>query len=135
MPIVNLTKEFISTKLTCPPGKRKIEYVSDDRSGLYISVTASNQNSGTFYLRYRSPNNDKTSHIKLGRTSDKSFEETKTKVTEYRTQIAKGIDPRDSIKDDNPYPCSALSGRSNSCHMQSYINALGFVTKAYITYI
>ncbi len=104
MPIVNLTKEFISTKLTCPPGKRKIEYVSDDRSGLYISVTASNQNSGTFYLRYRSPNNDKTSHIKLGRTSDKSFEETKTKVTEYRTQIAKGIDPRDSIKDAKSIP-------------------------------
>ena len=91
MATVDLTKEFISSKLTCPPDKRKVEYVANDRSGLYISVSASNQNVGTFYLRYKNPNTGKTSHIKLGRTSDISLEEAKTKVTEYRTQIAKGI--------------------------------------------
>ncbi len=98
MATVDLTKEFISSKLTCPPDKRKIEYVANDRSGLYISVSASNQNVGTFYLRYKNPNTGKTSHIKIGRTTDISLDDAMKKVSTYRAQIAQGIDPRDDIK-------------------------------------
>lgn len=94
MPIVNLTEKFISTELICPSNKRVIEYVTNDRSGLYISVSASNQKTGTFYLRYKNPNTGKTSHIKLGRTSDISLDDARKKVAEYRSQIAQGVDQK-----------------------------------------
>lgn len=96
MPVVNLTKEFIANELICPLGKSKIEFVHNNRSGMFISVSFANQGTGTFYLRFKL--NGKTCYIKLGRVHDISLDDAVKKVTELRAQIAKGIDPRDGIK-------------------------------------
>lgn len=96
MPVVNLTKEFIANELICPFGKSKIEFVHNNRSGMFISVSFANQGTGTFYLRFKL--NGKSTSIKLGRVSDISLDDAMKKVTELRAQIAQGVDPRDEIK-------------------------------------
>lgn len=53
MPIVTLNQRFISTQLNCPVGRSKIEYCSDDKSGLLIECRATNPNQGVYWLRTR----------------------------------------------------------------------------------
>jgi len=104
MPIVNITADFIATKLICPSGMKKIEFVDDGRTGLYIAVSAANPNTGTFYLRYKNPHTGKTSHIKLARNSDISVDDARKKVSMLREQIASGINPRDEINAKKSMP-------------------------------
>ena len=105
MPVIRLTQELINNPVF-PEGKRRVELVDDRRSGIYaaFSSTIKGAWTGTFYLRYKSPNTSKTSHIKLGRTSDITLDDARKKVTEYRFQIAQGIDPRDEIKSKKSVP-------------------------------
>jgi len=103
MPVLELTQHLIDNELSCPDGLTRYEAVHIDRSGLYCVATKNNR-TGTFYLRFKSPNTGKTSHIKLGRTCDISLDDAMKKVAEYRSQIAQGIDPRDEIKAKKSVP-------------------------------
>ena len=53
MPIAKLTNEFLKTSLTCPEGKRRIEYCDglsrDAVPGLYIEVRSTSEGQGTYY--------------------------------------------------------------------------------------
>ena len=52
MPNVKLTNDFVETSLTCPEGKRRVEYCDASRSGLYVEVRATSPGQGTYDLRY-----------------------------------------------------------------------------------
>lgn len=93
MAIVKLTQEFIDRQLVCPEGVNRIEYVSDERSGLYIEVRAASNGYGTYYLRYKNING-KTNHQKIGRTQDMSLAEAKEALKVLKAEIALGADPR-----------------------------------------
>lgn len=90
--IVELNNAFLKNGLICPPNKRKIEYVDSKRSGLYISVQSSGQGRGTYYLRYNNAEN-KTSHLKLGRTDVISLPEARKLVVKFKSEINLGADP------------------------------------------
>ena len=96
MPIVKLTNEFITHSLTCPNGKRRVEYCDsggrDSIPGLYIEVRATSTGQGTFYLRYKDTNG-KTCHPKIGRTLDIDLATAREKAKVLRAQIALGADP------------------------------------------
>jgi len=131
MPIVKLTQHLIDNELNCPAGIQRQEMVHTGRSGLYCVVTQNNR-TGTYFQRFKSPSNGKTSHIKLGRTTDISLDDAMKKVAEYRSQIAQGIDPRDEIKakksiplfstfwEDQVLPHIKLHKRSWSCDESMY---------------
>ena len=88
--IVKLTSDFIANNLVCPEGKRRIEYVDEGRTGLYVETRSSGQ--GTYYWRSRSPEaNNKTVHYKLGRTTDISLDEAREKVRQFRAKQTLGL--------------------------------------------
>jgi integrase len=92
--IVNLNT-VVPDKLVCPEGKRRIEYVDKGGTGLYCEVRATSPGQGTYYLRYRSAtNNNKTSHKKIGRTTDIDLNEARRRAKTLRAEIVLGKDPR-----------------------------------------
>ena len=46
----------------CPPGKRRIEYVDKGGTGLYVEVRATSPGQGTYYLRYKDDNGNRSCH-------------------------------------------------------------------------
>ncbi|MCP4994231.1 MAG: tyrosine-type recombinase/integrase, partial [Gammaproteobacteria bacterium] len=93
MPIVHLDKKFIDAKLECPEGKRRIEYVSDDRSGLYVECRSTSPSVGTYY--WRTKIDGKTKHFRIGPTNVVSLVDAKKKVIELHSQVlSTGNDPR-----------------------------------------
>lgn len=90
--IVHLTQDFIDNKLIVPEGRSKIEFVNNDRSGLYILKTKGKE-AANFYLRYKNSDN-KTCHFPLGKTDTHSLSEIKAKLIKVKaerseSQIAK----------------------------------------------
>jgi integrase len=98
MPVVNLNADYIANHLRCPEGKKQIEYVHNDRSGLYVLVSRISPNRGTYYLRYKDAAG-KTCHRKLGGTEDLSLVQAKARVKKLRSEIiALGADPQAETK-------------------------------------
>ena len=64
MAVVKLTEDFIGTQLHCPLNLKRIEFVSDERTGLYIEVRIASPGKGTYYLRYKDVKN-KSCHQKI----------------------------------------------------------------------
>jgi site-specific recombinase XerD len=93
MAIVKLTQQFIDSQLECPQELQRTEYVSDERSGLYVEVRSSSNGHGTYYLRYKD-HNAKSCHQKIGRTVDISLADARRKMKEMKAEIALGADPR-----------------------------------------
>jgi len=93
MAIVKLTQQFIDNQLVCPAGVQRAEFVSDERSGLYVEVRSSSNGQGTFYLRYKDVSG-KSCHQKIGRTVDISLADARRKVKELKAEIELGADPR-----------------------------------------
>ncbi len=93
MAIVKLNQEFIDKQLVCPEGVNRVEFVSDDRTGLYVEVRKASNGYGTYYLRYKDANN-KSCHQKIGRTQDMTLAEAKEAVKTLKAEIALGADPR-----------------------------------------
>jgi len=76
---------------------RKQELVDEGGTGLYLNV--SHTGSKTFYMRYRSSENgNKSTHIKLGRATDITLAQARTKVKKLRAEIALGDDPQAKVK-------------------------------------
>ena len=95
--IVRLSNQFVKHQLICPTDKKQIEFVDSDRSGLYILVSRTSPNRGTYYERYKNAAG-KTCHRKLARTDDISLAEAKAMVKKLRAEIALGGDPQAEIK-------------------------------------
>lgn len=93
MAIVKLTQQFIDNQLVCPAGVLRTEFVSDERSGLYVEVRRASNGYGTYYLRYKD-SNGKSCHQKIGRTVDISLTDARRKVKELKVEIGLGADPR-----------------------------------------
>lgn len=93
MAIVKLSQQFIDTQLVCPAGAQRTEFVSDERSGLYVEVRSASNGYGTYYLRYKDASG-KSCHQKIGRTVDMSLADARRKVKELKAEIALGADPR-----------------------------------------
>lgn len=93
MPVVKLTESFIKNNLHCPPDKHRIEFCDTDLPGLYIEVRATSQGLGTWYLRFKN-GNKKTSHQKLGRSTEITLTESRRKAKILKAEIALGSDPR-----------------------------------------
>jgi site-specific recombinase XerD len=93
MAIVKLTQPFIDTQLVCPQGTQRLEFVSDERNGLYVEVRSTSNGQGTYYLRYKDQSG-KSCHQKIGRTVDTSLADARRKVKELKAEIALGADPR-----------------------------------------
>lgn len=94
MPIVNLNSDFITNHLQCPPDKRRIEYVSQERTGLYVEVRSTSPGQGTYYLRYKN-RDGKTAHQKIGRTTAVSLEDAKKEAVRLKAEITLGKYPGD----------------------------------------
>ena len=81
----------------CPDGKRQEELVDASRTGLYLLTTSAG--SKAYMLRYRSPETNKTAHVKVGRVDDTSLAQARDKVMQLRAEISQGIDPRREKKE------------------------------------
>ncbi|PHS23659.1 MAG: integrase [Methylophaga sp.] len=103
MPVVKLTVEFIENNLACPPDKRKIEYVDIGGTGFYIAVQKTSEGAGTYYLRYKNVDG-KTCHQKIGRSSDISLADARTKAKQLKSEIQLGGDPRAEDKAKKQIP-------------------------------
>jgi hypothetical protein len=84
--IVQLSQHFLETGLVCPPGKRRVEYVSHDRTGLYVEVRSTQPGQGTYYYRFKD-RSGKTCHVKLGTTADTSLEDARKKTLQLKAEI------------------------------------------------
>ena len=93
MAVIKLTQQFIDHQLVCSAGGQRTEFVSDERTGLYVEVRSSSNGQGTYYLRYKDVSG-KSCHQKIGKTSDISLAEARRKVKELKAEIALGADPR-----------------------------------------
>ena len=93
MAVVKLTQQFIDHQLICSEDVQRTEYVSDERSGLYVEVRSSSNGQGTYYLRYKDISG-KSCHQKIGKTSDISLADARRKVKELKAEISLGADPR-----------------------------------------
>ena len=92
MPVVKLNNQFLLSGLVCPPNKTKIEYVSDDRSGLYIEVRASNPGKGLYRIRYKDPAG-KTCHHRLGTINELTLEQAREQTAEFKAGLKLGQYP------------------------------------------
>jgi integrase len=92
--IVALTQKFIDSGLIVPEHLSKIEYVDDNRTGLYVLVSSKSQGQGSYFLRWKNANG-KSTHLKLGRTTEISLSEVRKLVIKHRADISSlGRNPR-----------------------------------------
>ena len=89
MPVVTLTANLIRTA-SCPPGKGKVDYFDDRRTGLLFEVRASGGK--TWYLRYTDARGAQRQH-RIANASDMPLDQARKAATELRGQIAQGHDP------------------------------------------
>lgn len=75
MPTVLLTQAFIDHGLMCPTGRKSIEYIDSEGSGVYVEVQANKPGIGRFHLRKKM--SGKTLRRPLGPTTEKSLAEAK----------------------------------------------------------
>ena len=88
--IIKLTQHLIDNNLASYSENKRVELVSEERSGLYIEIRGGSA-IGTFY--YRTKNDDgKTCHINIGRTSEVSLAEARKKVMSLKLEISNGTD-------------------------------------------
>ena len=90
--MISNLKTVVSGGLSCPEGKRRIEYVDTGGTGLYLEVRATSPGQGTYYLRYKDTGG-KTCHAKIARTSDRDLDEARRRAKLLKAEITLGKDP------------------------------------------
>ena len=117
--IVNLDT-IVPDGLVCPEGKRRVEYVDKDGSGLYCEARATSPGEGTYYWRTRNPETGKTVHYRLSRTTEIDLETAREKVREYRARqiLQLNIDTR---KDARPKNASITLDRAVEDYVWPYL--------------
>lgn len=93
MPVIQLTNQFIKGHLICPEDKSRIEFCDSTQPGLYIEVRRTTPKQGTFYLRYKN-RFGKTSHQRLGISTEVTLQEARSKARILRSEISSGNDPK-----------------------------------------
>ena len=91
---VKLTQKFVDRDLLCPEGRKQIEFCD---TGLYVLVSSTSPGIGTYYHRYKNKAG-KTTHKKIGRTTDISLKEDRDRAKVLKLEIAQGKDPQAEIK-------------------------------------
>ncbi len=92
MAIISLTQSIIPT-LTCPEGKRRIEYCDRDLPGLLLEVRASG--SASWLLRYKAGT---TKYVNLGPLSEVTLHQARALAKDLKAKVrANGFDPRAEI--------------------------------------
>ena len=86
--IIKLTQHLIDHGLAPYATSRRVELVSDERSGLYVELRDTNKTEGTYYLRYKVAS--KTCHTRIGRTSEMSLADARKKVMALKLEITNG---------------------------------------------
>lgn len=102
MSIVKLNQQVIDHELHCPGGKTRIELCDRELPGLYVEVRSSCPGQGTYYLRYKV--NGRTSHAKVGRSSEITLAEARKKAKQLKAEIALGANPRGEAKAQKEVP-------------------------------
>jgi integrase len=99
MPVIKLTQDLIdSGELQCPPSKLRHELCDSAMPGLYLLIS-SRSDVKSFYLRFRSPKNGgRTTHVKLGRTTEISLDEARERAKKLKAEITLGMDPKAAEK-------------------------------------
>jgi hypothetical protein len=85
------------------PERSRIELCDKDLPGLYVEVRVSNQGQGTYYLRYKD-STGKTSHQKIGRTTDMDLADARKKARHLKAEIALGANPSAEAKAQKEVP-------------------------------
>lgn len=83
--------------LVCPDTRKSIEFVDIGGIGLYLKVTKTNPDVGTYFLRYKN-SNGVTAHEKISRTTEITLVEARKKALQLKSEIAEGNDPREKAK-------------------------------------
>lgn len=84
--IKNLDQTYVDQHLRCPEGKRRVEIVDPQRTGLYIEVRAHCPGEGTYYLRYKNASG-KTCHEKIGRTKELALEDARAAAARFKANF------------------------------------------------
>jgi len=82
----------MKTGLICPHDKHHIEYTDADRTGLYIEVRSTSPGQGTWWWRTKDPVTSKTTRVKIGRSTDISVKDAKSRVKQLRARRDLGED-------------------------------------------
>ena len=93
MPVIKLSNTFVKQELTCPDGKKRIEWCCDTVKGLYVEVRHNSQGVGTYYFRYKNVHG-KTCTVKLGLTVDIKLLDARNKAKQLRSDVSLGKDPK-----------------------------------------
>ena len=92
---VTLTEDFIRTRLRCPDGLKKTEFVHTDTEtrGLYIEVARGTPGQGVYRFRYKCPTNKTTKHLRIGGTGEISLLDAMGRAKEFRQRLDAGLEP------------------------------------------
>ena len=94
---IKLSTMFINNELTCPEGRKQIEYCDTEVPGLYVLVSNVSPGIGTYYLRYKDETG-KTKHKKICRTDVIKLKESRDRAKYLKLEIAQGKDPQAETK-------------------------------------
>jgi integrase len=104
LPTVHLTQNFINN-LTCPEGKSKIEYGSDDLPNFFVECrqTSPSPGRGTYWVRYRAKGADgsgnrKNSYQRIGLTTEMDLATAKARAKQVLAEVSLGRDFRGEVK-------------------------------------
>jgi integrase len=95
MPHANLTAKFVST-VTCPAGRRKVEFIDTNLEGFFVEVLASGVK--TYYQRYF--NGRKRQRLfRLGRVGIVPLEDARKRAMQIKAEVSLGNDPKKNSDD------------------------------------
>lgn len=100
MPHANLTAKFVSA-VTCPTGKRKVEYIDTNLEGFFIEVLASGIK--TFYQRYID-GHKRQRQIRIGRVGIVSLEEARKRGIQIKADVSLGKNPKQGSEELKAIP-------------------------------
>lgn len=103
MPKINLTQKFVNTPNPPATDKKRIEHCDTQVPGLYLEVRDTSPTWGTFYLRYKNTAG-KTCHTKIGRSTDMTLKQARTKAQQLRSDIQRGEDPQEEARQRRAVP-------------------------------
>lgn len=92
---IEFTEAFIADQLTCPPDRKKIEFVhtGNETRGLYVEVARGTPGVGVYRFRYKCPTSKTTKHLRIGSTGAVSLLDAMAKAREYRQRLDAGQEP------------------------------------------
>lgn len=94
--IIELTKSYVDTQLTVPPGKSKEEFCDTNVRGLLIQANAGGKMLPTYFLRFK--RNGKTAYDRLGTIKELTLAQARKLANEKKVEYAKATKQAPSEK-------------------------------------